>query len=113
MKLYHGTKAEYEDSVNQFGLTATSSCKPSKEDHERGVVTEDNVVYGFDNIEDAISFAYDNFDHIIICSFEVSDEEVKEDKEYEDGNAYTVNHDISSEKLDILDEDKLTEMQYI
>ena len=110
MKLYHGTKAEYENSIKQFGLVATSSDKPSREDHQRGVVTEDNVVYGFDNIEDAIYFAYDNSDHIIICTFDVSEDDVQLDREYEDGNAFTVNHNIDSEKIVIYDEDKLSEM---
>ena len=113
MKLYHATSENNLESIENFGIIAQHSFKPGEDEYNRNVVSEGEVVYGFDNIEDAISFGYDNADHIIVCVFDVDDEEVSTDKEYEDGNAFTVKHDINAEDIEILDEDKLSDMGMI
>ena len=109
MKLYHGTNEEYLESIKEFGLEANCTDKPSKEDFEAGIVTEKEVVYGFNNINDAISFGYDNNDHIIICVLDVPETELEMDKEYEDGNAFTVGHDIPSYEITYLTEGDMIE----
>jgi hypothetical protein len=109
MKLYHATNEEYLGSIKEFGLKVNCTDKPSKEDFDAGIVTEKKVVYGFNNIRDAISFGYDNNDHIIICVFDAPETELEMDKEYEDGNAFTVEHDIPSSDISFLNEDEMIE----
>ena len=107
MKLYHATNIDNVDSILQCGLWVSESNKADEEERQRGVVTEGEVVYGFNNIQDAITFGYDNNDHIAICVFDVPDCEVKVDIEYDDNVAYTVNHNIDSDNISIINESEL------
>ena len=107
MKLYHATNIENVDSILQYGLWTSESSKADDEERQRGVVTEGEVVYGFNNIQDAITFGYDNNDHIAICVFDVSDREVSVDLEYDDNVAYTVNHNIDPDNIRIITESEL------
>lgn len=86
MKLYHATKAENIDEINEFGLIANESDKLSC--NER---LNDSAVYGFTSIDLAIDFiVYDNnVSHYAIFEFESGDFETVIDPEYGDG-AYAV-----------------------
>ena len=106
MKLYHATNSRAKENIEANGLWVSTSEKCSEEDIERGVVTDHPCVYGFTDINDAITFGRDNFDDIIICSFDVDDEEVEPDREYDEG-AFTVAHNIDAEKITIIGEEEI------
>lgn len=112
MKLYHATDSRAKENIEENGLWTSISEKASGEDIERGVVTSHPCVYGFTDISDAIRFGYDNFSQIIICEFDVNDDEVEPDREYGEGEAYTIAHNIDKENIVILDEDKIEEMGF-
>jgi hypothetical protein len=85
MKLFHGAPALAVDEIIENGLEARGQWKVQAEKR----LIESAVVFGFDNAEDAESFAIDQcFDGgYAVFSFEAEEGEVMIDPEY-DGNAY-------------------------
>ena len=83
MKLYHAAPAEAFDSIVSNGIEAHGEFCISASD--RAIKTA--VVYGFDNLDDAESFAIDQcYDGgYVVFSFEAEDPMA--DPEY-DGNAF-------------------------
>lgn len=85
MKLYHGTRLDVKELILENGIAPnTTEASSGLDDSERCL---DNGIFGFDNLDDAISFANDLCDKsgIAVFGFEVDNAII--DKEY-DGNAY-------------------------
>ena len=86
-RLYHATNKDNVDSILSDGLRLNESTKISNDPR-----LNDELVYGFDNLDDAINFmVYDNstdIDDVAVFTFDA--ENIIEDPEY-DGNSFAVN----------------------
>lgn len=82
MKLYHATKLSNKDIIEELGLMPQETEKLSNSDDR---ILEVGV-FGFTTIEDAEYFAKDNYAEYAIFEFEVEEESMVDDPEY-DGEA--------------------------
>ncbi|MCX7772654.1 MAG: hypothetical protein N2376_06020 [Clostridia bacterium] len=95
MKLYHGTRLDVKDEILENGIEPNITEASSHiRDDERLLQMG---IFGFDNIDDAISFARDLCDSsgIVVFSFDVDDALV--DPEY-DGESffYPTNNNVEA-----------------
>ena len=82
MKVYHGTSKDRAEGIISKGFIL-SECPPEAQ------VVDANVIYCFDNYDDAEDFAIDQcYDGgIAIVSFDIDNTDLSKDPEY-DSNAY-------------------------
>lgn len=94
MKLYHATSIENKEEILSYGIFSNESDKISNDERLSG-----SYVFGFNNIDAAINFITDITSDYVIFSFEVLESDVIMDTEYEDGNAFAVEYDITVDRL--------------
>ena len=97
MKLYHATEIENVEYINEYGL------RPSvweKESHDERLNQE--AVYGFNNIKDAIDFITDNGQSsYAVYSFECENPTI--DTEYESNSYAFVTEDYVEATLELIE----------
>ena len=98
MKLYHATQIENIDDINEYGLRPSLS---EKESHDERLNQE--AVYGFENMADAVDFITDNgFSSYAIYSFECENPVL--DTEYESGSYAFITEDYVNANLELIEE---------
>lgn len=82
MKLYHATSIENMESIKENGLIPQTTTKISSENSR---LLQDGI-FGFVDLEDALSFGRDNWYYDDVVVFEFDADEAIDDPEY-DGEA--------------------------
>lgn len=97
MKLYHATTVENVEDINEYGLRPSLSEKVS---HDERLNQE--AVYGFNNIKDAVDFITDNgHSSYAVYSFECKNPTV--DTEYESNSYAIVTEDYVKATLEFIE----------
>lgn len=98
MKLYHATSIENVEYINEYGLRPSLSQKVSNDER-----LNQEAVYGFNNIDDAIDFITDNgFTSYAVYSFECQNPVL--DTEYESNSYAFITDDYVEATLELTEE---------
>lgn len=98
MKLYHATSIENLEYINEYGLRPSLSQKVSNDER-----LNQEAVYGFNNIDDAIEFITDNgFPSYAVYSFECQNPVL--DTEYESNSYAFITDDYVEATLELTEE---------